>query len=131
MARIWKEPRTKPDFELFDLHGYNGLPAPDVTSNSKLLPVFRYFVQVCSFTFHFGSIEQIRVTLSYYSKPIHPSSRLPDSKWLRAEHEVAQRWFERLPQFLLKEPKRKKVVKALEKALLEFDAQTKDPNIRN
>jgi len=45
---------------------------------------------------------------------------LPDSEWLRAEHDVAQRWFERLSQYLREEPKRVRVVKALERALSEF-----------
>jgi hypothetical protein len=33
-----------------------------------------------------------------------------------------QRWYERLPKGLLAEPKRQKVIKALQNALSEFDA---------
>jgi hypothetical protein len=35
-----------------------------------------------------------------------------------ADHWEAHRWLERLPMYLLEEPKRKKVVKALNQALI-------------
>ena len=120
MARIWKEPRTGHALSHFDLHGYQGLPGHDVSRDDKLLPVYTYCVEVCGFCFRFGSVEQIPPVIEYYSRKIHPSSRLPDSHWLRAEHDVAQRWFERLPGHLKKESKRLKVVKALEEALETF-----------
>ena len=121
MARIWKEPRSGHWSAHFDLHGYQGLPGHDVSPDPAIVPVNSYFVRVCGFTFVFGSVAQIETVLAYYNRRIHPSSRLPDSEWLRAEHEVVQRWFERLPQYLLEEPKRVRVVKALERALSEFD----------
>ena len=71
-------------------------------------------VHVASFTFHFFSVEQIRDCLAYYSQKIHSSSRVPIGA---ADHWEVQRWFERLPMYLLEEPKRVKVVKALERAL--------------
>ena len=122
MARVWKEVRHGHWSKHFDLHGYQGLPGHDVSTDERLLPAYIYFVEVCGFTFRFGSVAQIQPALDYYSKKIRPSSRLPDSDWLRAEHGVAQRWFERLPAYLLEEPKRLLVVKALQKALKEFES---------
>jgi hypothetical protein len=74
---------------------------------------------VCSFTFVFHTQEQLEALLDYYSRKTRPSSRIPGDRlgdyggdsWER------QRWFERLPMFLLEEPKRKKVVGALRMAL--------------
>jgi hypothetical protein len=73
-------------------------------------------VLVCSFTFEFWSIEQIECALKFYRDKIHPSSRMPT--W--GEHDVTQRWYERLPLYLQKNGKREKVVKALVRALHEF-----------
>jgi hypothetical protein len=120
MARIWKEKRTGHWSRHFDLHGYRDLPGHDISPDEKLVPVFTYYVRVCSFTFRFGSVAQIRPVLEFYSREIHPSSRMPDSQWLRAEHDVAQRWFERLPPYLMEDAKRPRVVKALEEALVIF-----------
>ena len=44
-----------------------------------------YCVRVCGFTFRFRSVEQMRETLVWFETKVHPSTRLPDSKWLRAE----------------------------------------------
>jgi hypothetical protein len=71
-------------------------------------------VTVAGFTFHFISVEQIQACLSYYEQKIHPSSRLATSGGDRWEFE---RWFERLPMYLLEDAKRIKVLKALHKAL--------------
>ena len=120
MARIWKEKRTGHWSEHFDLHAYRGLPGHDVSPDEKLLPVFTYFVSVAGFTFRFGSVAQIDPYIEYYSLKTLPSSRLPDSPWLRSEHDVAQRWYERLPGHLRKEGKRQQVLKALQKASEEF-----------
>lgn len=120
MARIWKEKRIGHWSLHFDLHAFHGLPGHDVSPNEKLLPVYNYFVDVCGFTFKFGSVAQIQPVLEFYSKDHLPSSRLPDSPWLRSEHDVAQRWFERLPGYLREKTKRKQVVKALTEALRVF-----------
>ncbi len=120
MTRIWKEERVGHWSQHFDLHGYRGLPGHDVSPDPKLVPVYTYFVEVCGFTFRFGSVAQIEVALEYYRKTIRPSSRLPDSRWLRSEHDVAQRWYERVPGYLREDPKREKVEKALAKALDKF-----------
>lgn len=120
MARIWKETRTGHWSSHFDLHGHQGLPGHDVSPDEKLLPAYTYCVEVCGFCFRFGSVEQIPPVIEYYSTKIHPSSRLPDTPWLRSEHDVTQRWFERLPGYLRKESKRLRVVKALEAALGQF-----------
>jgi hypothetical protein len=75
-------------------------------------------VNVCGFAFVFHSLSQLRLCLEYYSLEHQPSSRLPVyDKNLGGDHWETQRWFEKLPQYLLEKPKRLKVVVALKKAL--------------
>lgn len=71
-------------------------------------------VEVDSFTFRFVSATQIRDCIAYYERRLQPSSREDIGA---ADHWEAQRWFERLPMYLLEEPKRVKVLKALRRAL--------------
>lgn len=98
-----------------------------------LIPDWIYHVEVCGFTFRFRSLAEIEEYLDYYRQKIHPSSadgadrpgRLyerdsngnrvwsfhPGDHWERQSH------FDELPLYLREEPKRRKVVKALERAL--------------
>ncbi|MBD1910307.1 MULTISPECIES: hypothetical protein [unclassified Leptolyngbya] len=88
------------------------------TQHSTLQPVWNYFVEVCGFTFKFDSIEQLEQVLEYYRQKIHPSSIIPrlDRSLEKIDRSLIQRWYERLPLYLRKEPKRQKVVAALEQA---------------
>lgn len=116
MARIWKE-----RYDPLKHHNRMWPPPADTSPDHKLVPLWVSFVHVCSFTFEFHSFAQIEECLSYYSKKVHPSSRLPVyTENLGGDHEETQRWFERLPMYLLEEPKRVRVVKALNRALAEF-----------
>jgi hypothetical protein len=101
MSRIWKEPKS---------------------SNPTLIPEWVYFVNVCSFTFKFDSVDQIKLYIDFYSRKIHPTSRVyvGDEAVLRCHRYQVQRWYERLPLYLRKEGKRQRVVKALEQALEKF-----------
>jgi len=102
MAKIWKEPKSR--------HLWL----------SELEPTYQYYVDVCGFTFEFISIDAIKEAKAWFAQKTHPSGRLPDSDWLRAEHDVAQRWHERLPAAIKKGTKRDRVVKALTEAIDEF-----------
>jgi hypothetical protein len=113
MARFWKE-QYKPTEHFNQMHEISVFKSPNLT----LIPSFVYFVSVCSFTFEFHSTKQIEACLNYYSEKNHDSSRRYDT--LGGDHWEFQRWFERLSMYLLEEPKRQKVVKALAKALKEF-----------
>lgn len=75
-----------------------------------------YFVTVAGFTFQFVSLGQLEECLNWFRQRIHPGSRLPD---VTLEH-YWQRWHERLPKGLTKEPKRQKIVAALENAISDF-----------
>jgi hypothetical protein len=91
--------------------------APPVPSrDARLDPGPAYYVHVCGFTFEFWSVDQIRAALVFYQTKVHPSSRMPT--W--GEHDVTQRWYERLPPYLQENGKREKVVKALTKAISTF-----------
>ena len=77
-----------------------------------------WYVRVCSFTFEFTHLDQVEACLNYYSQKIRPSSRIPasDLHLYGGDSSEVQRWFEKLPMYLLEEPKRKKVVEALTQA---------------
>jgi hypothetical protein len=100
-------------------------PARRLDGKASLLPRNVVIVRVASFTFKFQTVEQLRECLSYYEKRIHPSSRIPAKRseaylgkdWRRLRGWDVERWFERLPMYLLEEPKRQKVLKALAKTL--------------
>ena len=80
-----------------------------------------YYVRVCAFTFTFSSVEEIAEYLEYYQRKIHPGNARPNVNIVpHGDHEENQSKFMRLPLYLREEPKRQKVVKALEKALAEF-----------
>ena len=87
---------------------------------NPLTPSINYFVEVCGFTFQFGTLDDMREAREWFSIKVHPSSRLPDSVWLRAEHDVAQKWHERLPVFIKKGSKRGRIIRAFDEALRDF-----------
>ena len=81
-------------------------------------------VEVVSFTFRFADVAQLQKCIAYYKTKTHPTSRIPAEEhaadlgedWREQRGWEVERWFERLPMYLLEEPKRQKVLKALEKA---------------
>jgi hypothetical protein len=107
MARVSKEPLKRSD------------------GKASLAPRYVIVVRVVSFTFRFGTIEQLRECIKYYQQKTRPSSRVAaktiasqlGDDWRAIRSWEVERWFERLPMYLLEEPKRQKVLKALFKAL--------------
>jgi hypothetical protein len=93
--------------------------------SASLIPRLVIIVRVASFTFRFGTLEQLRECLKYYQKKTRPSSRIAartfaadiGQDWRELRGWEVERWFERLPMYLLEEPKRQKVIKALSKTL--------------
>ena len=92
---------------------------------ASLAPQHVIVVRVASFSFRFDTVERLRECIEYYQKKTRPSGRI-SAKVLNAELGAnwralrgwdVQRWFERLPMYLLEEPKRQKVLKALSAAL--------------
>jgi hypothetical protein len=92
---------------------------------TSLVPEYAIVVHVASFRFGFGSLEQLKACIDYFSCKTHPSSRVAAKKlaadlgedWRELRGWEVERWFERLPMYLLEEPKRQKVLKALLDAL--------------
>jgi len=97
---------------------------------ASLLPRYAIIVRVASFTFRFGTVKQLRECIAYYEKKTRPSSRIAakilaadlGEDWRELRGWDVERWFERLPMYLLEEPKRQKVLKALSKALAHAEA---------
>jgi len=87
---------------------------------TSLKPKEVLYVKVCSFTFAFHSLAQLEGCLEYYRQRIRPTSRIPEVQLGGSDHWECQRWFERLPMYLLEEPKRKRVVAALQLALKQW-----------
>jgi len=115
MARIWKQPYSQVANDRLHLFvpGYRRLdPAEWV-----------YFVHVCSFQFTFTSVGQIVEYLEYYSHRLMPGNRWSDST--SVDHWTRQSRFAKLPLYLWEEPKRRKVVDALTRAVKQFQAGAK------
>src|SRR5580704_671987 len=91
----------------------------------SLLPRHVIVVRVASFAFRFESVERLRACIKYYERKTRPSSRIAaktlsaelGEDWRKLRGWNVERWFERLPAYLLEEPKRQKVLKALSKTL--------------
>ena len=87
-----------------------------------LVPYKICLVEVCGFQFIFHSVVQIDLCLEYHCRQHHPSSRLPVyTENLGGDHSETQRWFEKLPQYLLESSKRPKVIAALQRARIEYE----------
>lgn len=106
-------------------------PIRRLDGKASLLPRHAIIVRVASFTFRFGTEEQLRECIAYYEKKTHPSSRISaktlaadlGEDWRKLRGWDVERWFERLPMYLLEEPKRQKVLKALSKTLALVEAK--------
>ncbi|NYF89057.1 hypothetical protein RBB79_05885 [Tunturiibacter empetritectus] len=114
MANIWNE--TTKQARSMPL-GWSGL-RDFQRSPHDFRPFTTWYVRVCSFTFRFTNIQQLETCLEFFKQKTRASSRIPyrDLKpyvdaGLRGWE--VQRWFDRLPMYLLEEPKRQKVVAAL------------------
>jgi len=110
VAKIWVE-RLEGSGVPIDYWGH--IPTSD-DGAGNLIPGNMMMVAVASFTFRFVSTDQLKDCLDYYQRKTHPSSMCPIGAM---GHWDAQRWFERLPMYLLEAPKRAKVVNALKRAL--------------
>ena len=121
MARFWKEkldPTRHADL-MFPGRRHVKADRPQKPKDN-LIVKWVYFVHVCSFTFQFHSLEQIEKCLNYFSqKPIPPSGKSGG----KALEPYWRAWHERIPMYLKEEPKRQKIVKALQRAYDEFSQQ--------
>jgi hypothetical protein len=97
---------------------------------ANLAPRNLIVVRVAAFAFKFENAEQLRACLKYYEQKTRPSSRIAEKAlvadlgedWRQLRGWEVERWFERLPMYLLEEPKRQKVLKALSKTLALVEA---------
>ena len=122
MARIWKEPYSvQRDLECT---GHWGHPSNWVTLRPRNTE-WMYFVEVCRFTFVFFYPAEIIPFLEFYRKKGRGGRAERWGGGPRNEHDEWQSPFEWLPLRLRKEPKRQKVVKALEQALELFGGAEK------
>jgi hypothetical protein len=105
-------------------------PIQEHNGKANLAPRNLIVVRVASFAFRFESADRLRACLKYYEQKTRPSSRIAagalaaelGEDWRQLRGWEVERWFERLPMYLLEEPKRQKVIKALSKALALVDA---------
>ena len=91
-------------------------------NENALVPDWTYYVEVCSFTFRFRSLEKVEEYCQYYARKIHPSSAdgIGDNDYSHGDHFERQTPFDELPFYLREEPKR---LKALERALKQWRAE--------
>jgi hypothetical protein len=119
--------QSKEQPDCFDLKGVEmaRIEAVVLKDSTNLIPRHAIVVHVASFQFGFGNLEQLKACIDYYSHKTHPTSRIPAKEiaadlgedWRALRGWEIPRWFERLPMYLMEEPKRKKVLKALQEAL--------------
>lgn len=114
MARFWKEPYSDDKARSLGIHDFEEslVTGP---KDAKWI----YYVEVCQFTFAFFSLNMIEEYRDFFSQKILPA-KSAFTRGAGAGVGDGQTRFERLPLRLRKEPKRQKVLKALELALLEF-----------
>ena len=119
MARIWTGQRKSTADPMSGGYITSLHPAPRARKvrDSALDSAPCFFVRVCGFTFEFWSTDHIAVALNYFRSKVHPGSRV-GGNW--GEHDLTQRWYERLPLHLQRNGKRERVVAALEEALEKF-----------
>jgi hypothetical protein len=115
MAKHWSEPLDPKRHRNFFTSAIGGR-AVCSDPHSRLRGGRAYFVRAEGFTFQFVSLDQVRECLAWFKQPIHPSSA--DST-VDFEH-YWQRWYERLPKGLTRNPKRERIVAALDAALADF-----------
>lgn len=120
MAKWWKEEldtsKHRDHIRAIWRGGYIPEPPKD-----NLIEKWVYFVEVCSFTFQFMSLAQIREALEYFTQRGHPisSTKKRGPGW-SGEH-WWQAWYQRLPARLFKKSKREKIIKAFKKAIEHFE----------
>src|SRR6266550_3449796 len=92
------------------------LPVERHDGEASLVPEHVIVVRVASFVFRFESVERLRECIKYYEKKTRPSSRIAartlaaelGEDWREQRGWEVERWFERLPMYLLEDPKRQK-----------------------
>ena len=125
MSTVWREP-FDPARHVDHFYPGGARPRRSVPAGVK---DWAYFVRVCGFTFEFASVGQIRECLAHYSRRHEPSSRLTEYATTNLVHEKGEweTWSERVPLVLRSKSKRPKVVKALERAVEQFDTMVGRP----
>ena len=121
MSKHWREPL---DPKRHVDHHFAGGPRPREAETGE---AYAYFVEVCRFTFELASLEQIEACVAFFERRIQPSSslvrdfqgssKLPVCQLEKGHYE---RWHERFPARILKGSKRDRIVRALQRALVEF-----------
>jgi|688.fasta_scaffold1788162_1 hypothetical protein len=115
MAQLWKE-RLNPAKHLDFMACTGGGPTKSPRDN--LIESWVYFVQTPDCTLQFVSPELVEEARTYFSQKIHPARRQFNNG---LEH-CWQRWFERLPPGVHREPNRLRILDALQRLIAEIAA---------
>ncbi|WP_161630639.1 hypothetical protein [Pseudoduganella violaceinigra] len=111
MPKIWTEiadPNRHTDFMSdWSIGGRRAAPPSDNLRRRNVL-----LIEVCQFTFQFHSLEQLNEAIDFFSKTVHPSSRISG---VELEH-YWQPWSQRLPKGMTSRSRRVRVLAALRKA---------------
>ncbi len=123
MAEHWRECAgaggRQRDFSGEEAGGRARLGADD-----PLVVEWHYFVRVSGFTFQFATLGALREAIGVLSMERPRAPML--GGWSR--HERNMPWVDRLPMRLLRKGKREEAVRALESALMEFEALPAGPS---
>jgi hypothetical protein len=118
MAQHWKErldTKKHRDF-MTGSQDAGGIPVEAPADN--LITRWVYFIQTTDCTLQFVSVEQIHTARDYFSVRIHAARR----EWNNGLEHYWQRWFERLPPGVHREPARVRILSALDRLLYDVSS---------
>ena len=122
MAQIWKErlnPEKHRDF-MTEAQEAGGRPVEQPRDN--LLEKWVYFVQTPDCQLQFIERDHALEAKCYFEQKIHPARR----EWNNGLEHYWQRWFERLPAGIHRDPNRERMLDALNKLIAAIDADSLD-----
>lgn len=111
MAKIWTE-LSDPDRHVNYMDNWSVGGRSVQSPRDNLLRCRVLLVEVCSFTFQFHSRQQLEDALQFFSRSVHPTSRLPG---ITSEH-YWHPWCHRLPKGFTAKSKRLRILAALQQA---------------
>ncbi len=115
MSKVWRERKNATKHKDF-MNSYvlGGIP---VEKRDNLIIDWVYFAEVEGFIFQFISLEQVKECKTYFEQKTHSSTKAFHPPY---EH-YWQPWYCRLPKGITKKNKKRKVLKALNEILLNWD----------
>ena len=118
MAQIWKERLNVEKHADFMTGHQDPGGRPVEAPRDNLLESWVYFMKTPDCELQFTLREQVEEAKRYFEEKIHPARR----EWSNGLEHYWQRWFERLPAGVHRDPNRIRILVALERLLEAIDS---------